>query len=101
MKTLNTQNDRRSFLKKAAYVVPTVMGLGYLIQPTETSAQGRKGGGKSYVASNRSCGSAFKRFQNNGWGNGDDTAPGRSRFKNNAENRDRNWHHIHGDAVPN
>lgn len=38
-----------------------------------------------------------KTRKDNGWGNGDDAAPGRSIDRNNAENSDRT-HHIHGAA---
>ncbi|MEA3373231.1 MAG: hypothetical protein U9Q62_06005 [Campylobacterota bacterium] len=106
MKTLKDQNDRRLFLKKAAYVIPTVVGLGYLTQPTASNAMGRRGGGgghATYVASNEATGSSFKRNCNNGWGNGDDCAPGNSLFNNNAENNnpfDGNPHNKHFPDLP-
>lgn len=38
---------------------------------------------------------------NNGWGNGDQSAPGNSRQNNNAENKDGNSQRNHGNARPN
>ncbi len=32
------QTDRRSFIKKAVYVAPTLMALGGLLRPTEVKA---------------------------------------------------------------
>ncbi|WP_456380966.1 hypothetical protein [Hydrogenimonas sp.] len=32
--------ERRSFLKKSAYVVPTIIGLGYLGNPSSANAMG-------------------------------------------------------------
>ena len=34
----NVQNDRRTFIKKAAYVAPTLMALGALSRPTDAKA---------------------------------------------------------------
>lgn len=40
-KTTDVKVERRAFLKKAAYVVPTIVGLGYL---SDANAMGHRGG---------------------------------------------------------
>lgn len=62
---------RRSFLKKAAYAAPVVMALGALVVPMSAHASSL---GKSNSKAN------------NGFGNDDQTAPGNSGSHNNAEN---------------
>jgi len=69
--------SRRKILKKA-YVAPTLIALGSMTLTTSLNA------GSSSL-------------QNNGWGNGDQKAPGNSLYKNRAENN--RWkfsHRIHG-----
>ena len=56
----NIKNGRRKFLKKAVYSVPTVIGMGYLIQPTEAHAGHGYGG-----------------YQGRGRGHGYDQGPGK------------------------
>ena len=80
--------SRRNILKKA-YVAPAIVALGSMTFATDSSASGHahKNGGSSL-----SCGSG-----NNGWGNGDQRAPGNSLYHNRAENdHDGKSHRKHG-----
>lgn len=65
---------RRSLLKKA-YVAPTVIALGTLVTPNTGNASS----------------SLSTKHKDNGWGNGDDPAPGNSKHHNRAENNGVNW----------
>jgi hypothetical protein len=83
----NEQNDavesRRGFLKKSVYMAPAIIMLGSLNSyasenrdsKSHTSSKGPKG------ASTLSC-----KKGNNGFGNGDQNAPGNSLKHNGAEN---------------
>ena len=68
---MNNVEARRNFLKKAAYAAPAVMVLGTLVAPMSAHASnlGRTSKG------------------NNGFGNGDQVAPGGSATANGAENQ--------------
>lgn len=46
MENKNKVESRRSFLKKAAYAVPTVIALGQITNPIKSSAGSFVGGGK-------------------------------------------------------
>jgi hypothetical protein len=79
---------RRDFLKQTVYVVPTIMMLGSLNvyahdnqcdSGHHSNSKGPRG------ASNLSCHKG-----NNGYGNGDQDAPGNSLNNNNAENAQKN-----------
>lgn len=67
---MNNVEARRNFLKKAAYIAPAVMVLGTLVAPMSAHAS--------------NLGKTSK--QNNGFGNGDQVAPGGSATRNGAEN---------------
>lgn len=69
---MNNAESRRNFLKKAAYAAPAVVALGGL------SAQAHSHG--SSLGNTRST-------ANNGFGDGDQTAPGNSGSNNGAENK--------------
>lgn len=72
MSSVNENQSRRSFLKKAAYAAPVMVALGAL--STTASAAG-----SSFPVKPVKPG-------NNGFGNGDQTAPGASLNNNAAEN---------------
>lgn len=73
--------SRRNILKKA-YVAPAIVVLGSMTFATDSSAGGSSLKSKS---------------GNNGWGSGDQKAPGRSLYRNRAENsRGGRWHRVHG-----
>ena len=84
MKTLKGKDkslDRsRRKVVKLAYTMPALIGLGMLV-PTESEAKRHGRGGRHHG----SC-SSIRRHCNNGWGNGDQGAPGKSYWHNNAEN---------------
>jgi hypothetical protein len=65
-----TVEARRSFLIKVAYTAPAVMALGALGAPMSAHE------------------SIIRTHRNNGFGNGDQTAPGNSATNNGAENYD-------------
>ena len=74
MKNKTCDVSRRDLLKKA-YVAPVVIALGTMTSVSELEAKmGRKHGSSSLS------------HDNNGWGNGDHDAPGKSGKHNNAEN---------------
>lgn len=50
MENKNKVESRRSFLKKAAYTVPTVIALGQITNPIKSSAASFVGGGKEIGA---------------------------------------------------
>jgi len=76
--------SRRSLLKKI-YVAPAVIALGSMVLTTNVNGA-----------------SSLSKKGNNGWGNGDQSAPGNSLNNNNAENnKANNPHKIHGEANSN
>lgn len=86
-----TVESRRGFLKKSAYMAPAIMMLGSLNSyatdsgdsKSPTSSKGPRG------ASTLSCKTGSKgpvSKGNNGYGNGDQNAPGKSLKHNSAEN---------------
>lgn len=83
----NTQyasvEGRRAFLKKSAYMAPAIMMLGSLNSYASVSGDSKSPTGKK-GASSLSCKPGSK--GNNGFGNGDQNAPGKSLHKNGAEN---------------
>ncbi|MFA6189061.1 MAG: hypothetical protein WC680_07255 [Sulfuricurvum sp.] len=76
----NQQNtvieSRRGFLKKSAYMAPAIMMLGSLNAYANSNGDS-KGPGSSTL---KAC------KENNGFGNGDQNAPGNSLHHNGAEN---------------
>ena len=70
--------EKREFMEKAGKYAAGV-GMATLMTPTLSTANS---------------------YENNGWGNGPDSAPGNSRDNNGAENEDGGTHQIHGDADP-
>ncbi len=73
----NTCDESRRSLLKKAYVAPAVVALGTMTLSTEMSGSSS--------------------LQNNGWGNGDQSAPGNSLPHNNAENNQHgHWHRKFG-----
>lgn len=80
--------EKRAFMKKFGKYAVVGAGMATLMTPTLSTA------GNYRCKTKRSWG-------NNGHGNGDQPAPGRSRFRNNAENRNGLIHRIHGPARPN
>jgi len=116
MKTNQTEEicdqSRRKLLKKA-YVAPVVVALGTMVLVSPSEAVSKKGGdtaGKyagGYQGNPQADSSDYRRdrygssslHQDNGWGNGDDSAPGESGPHNNAENDiDGRTHRNHGDS---
>lgn len=81
MNTLQTNSveSRRGFLKKSVYMAPALIMLGSL-----NSYASGNGDSKSHTNSKGPGNSCLK--ANNGWGNGDQNAPGHSGSHNNAEN---------------
>lgn len=89
---------RRSFLKRSVYVAPALIMLGELSAHANANCQGggghhgdshghNGGNGGGYAASTLNCKPANNCHKgNNGWGNGDQDAPGKSLHHNNAEN---------------
>lgn len=76
-------NKSRRILLKKAYVTPTLIALGTMTLTTSLKGSSSLSGG------------------NNGWGNGDQDAPGNSGSNNNAENNQNgNSHKKHGDPTP-
>ena len=74
--------ERREFMDKMGKYAIAGAGMATLMTPTASSA-GNYG-------------------RNNGWGNGDQGAPGRSLHRNRAENdKHRRTHRKHGEAKPN
>ncbi len=119
MKTLKNNQvldqSRRQLLKKV-YVAPVVVALGTMALSSPAAAMSRRGGGgESYHSSGTEQGHSIVKIQShgqkrggsslhqdNGWGNGDDRAPGRSGPHNQAENTEGGaTHPIHGTGIPN
>lgn len=67
---------RRGFLKKSAYISPVLIALGSL----NAHASGSRGDDSSSGIRSSTL------HGNNGWGNGDQCAPGNSQNHNSAEN---------------
>lgn len=84
MNTLQTNGveSRRRFLKKSVYMAPALILLGSL-----NSYASGNGDSKSHTNSRAPGNSTLKGCkENNGWGNGNQNAPGHSGSHNNAEN---------------
>ncbi len=79
--------NKREFMGKVGKYAAVGAGMATLMTPTLSTAGNYNVGGPK---------------GNNGWGNGDQSAPGNSGGHNNAENnRNGNSHRNHGDANPN
>jgi len=95
----NGVESRRGFLKKSVYIAPALIALGQL--SANATYGSYSNGGNSCDSNSHGGGShsgvkgcASKLNANNGWGNGDQCAPGNSGSHNNAEN-----HHDSKDKV--
>ncbi len=78
----NDCNESRRDLLKKAYVAPAIVALGSMTLTTNLSGSSS--------------------LQNNGWGNGDQTAPGHSLPNNDAENNlHGKYHNKFGSPNPN
>ncbi len=69
--------EKRAFMKKCGKYAAVGAGMATLMTPTSVLQSG------NYGSTTHSSGC------NNGWGNGDDCAPGKSLFHNQAENNHR------------
>jgi len=82
----NGVESRRGFLKKSVYMAPALILLGSL-----NSYASGNGDSKSHTNSRAPGNSTLKACkENNGFGNGDQNAPGHSGPHNNAENSQKN-----------
>lgn len=82
----NEFESRRFFLRKTAYIAPVLVMLGSLnAQACETGHNHGSDKTASSLQPHNNCKSCDHKG-NNGWGNGDQNAPGNSLTHNNAEN---------------
>jgi hypothetical protein len=65
MENNNKVESRRSFLKKAAYAVPTVVALGQITNPVKSSAGSFIGNGKEVPNTNLPAGTSPTRDNDN------------------------------------
>jgi len=86
-------NARRNFLKKAVYTAPVLIVLGSLDakasdgDDTHGGNYSNQGASTLSSCSNNHSDNSKHKYQNNGWGNGDQDAPGNSLNHNSAENK--------------
>jgi hypothetical protein len=85
--------SRRDFLKKSVYAAPALVALGSLNVYADGSEGVNITDSKGIVVranSSLKCNSGSSGHGNNGFGNGDQDAPGNSLNNNNAENAQEN-----------
>ena len=111
MKTIDTCDKSRRKLLKKVYSTPVVAVLGTMSLKSSAEAMGKKVESTSSTAGDYGRNDYQEHTQHhnkygssslhedNGWGNGDDSAPGNSGRNNNAENDyDGRNHRNHGES---